>query len=86
MEMKDPNAVKQASVLIDAYQGKFHDMQYTIHPADIGGEAQGKSSNISWAARQALEKHRNLPTKTETIFTVMDGKTRHELFALANCG
>jgi hypothetical protein len=44
-------------------------VECTLHPRDIPGKAQGKSSNLSWAA-----KYRNEIFKRNVMITVLDGK------------
>jgi cellulose synthase/poly-beta-1,6-N-acetylglucosamine synthase-like glycosyltransferase len=38
------------------YDGKFFKFLATVHPKDLPGEIPGKSSNQSWAAKEAKEK------------------------------
>lgn len=73
MEEKDPSAAQVASSLINTFRKKFLNIQHAVHPTGLPGEAQGKSSNISWAARKASEKYRVNPKRTDTILTVVDG-------------
>lgn len=75
MEEKDPNAVPVATALLARYAGRFRDIVYTVHPADLAGEAPGKSSNVSWAAKHAMERFSNSPMRQNTILTVMDADT-----------
>ena len=72
MEERDPNAVKVAQSLIQLFIGKFRDIQYTMHPAEIPGEAPGKSSNVSWAAKAIEQKYIKRPEWSDVLITVMD--------------
>lgn len=74
MEERDANAAKVARLLISAFQKKFYGIQFTLHPGGIHGEAPGKSSNISWAARKVGEKFADAKRKSRVMITVMDGK------------
>ena len=74
MEQRDPQAVPFAQTLVELFKDRFRDIQYTLHPADMPGEAAGKSSNISWAAREAIFKHKSSPNWKDTLMTVMDSK------------
>ncbi|KAI7084879.1 hypothetical protein KC356_g6386 [Hortaea werneckii] len=74
MEEKEENSSLKASALIQSFQRAFYRMSYTVHPQNIPGEAQGKSSNESWAARHACKEyardvHRNV------VITTMDADT-----------
>lgn len=75
MEDKDPDAVSVAKEMVDRYDQKFASIQYTLHPAGIPGEAPGKSSNISWCARQIMEQYADSPHKASIVLTVMDADT-----------
>lgn len=74
MEERDPNGVTVARNLIQLFAGKFRDMQYTVHPAGLPGEAPGKSSNVSWAAKQIQRKYLHDPNWMSVLVTVMDSK------------
>ncbi|KAB8356635.1 hypothetical protein FH972_024212 [Carpinus fangiana] len=75
MEEKDPNGVSVANDLLPRYAGRFKDIMYTVHPGDIPGEAPGKSSNISWAAKHAVQRFAGHPSRQNIILTVMDADT-----------
>ncbi|OCT46515.1 sphingomyelinase family [Cladophialophora carrionii] len=75
MEERDPKGSKVAQSLITLFSGKFRDMQYTVHPAGLPGEAPGKSSNVSWAAKQIERKYLNNPNWSSVLVTVMDSDT-----------
>ena len=74
MEERDPNGAATATKLISMFSNRFRDMQYTIHPSGILGEAPGKSSNIGWAAQRFLEKYNDRPNWEHVLLTVMDSK------------
>lgn len=73
MEEKEDKAAFKAQNLIDSFNHLFHKMSYTIHPANIPGEAQGKSSNESWAGKQASKDYADPAVKPNIILTTMDG-------------
>lgn len=73
MEQKEEKSATKAITLISSFQKSFYRMSYTIHPAGIPGEAQGKSSNESWAAKQACRDYTEEVIKQNIIMTVMDG-------------
>lgn len=74
MEEKEEKSAFKAASLCTTFERSFFRMSYTVHPANIPGEAQGKSSNESWAAKQAVRDYPDDVQKRNTIFTVMDGK------------
>lgn len=73
MEQKQTDALSQASQLIETFRGRFRRIRHTLHPQGLFGEAQGKSSNVSWAAREAEQDYAKDPSKNDIILTVMDG-------------
>ena len=54
MEQAEDGARAKAMVLINEYSNKFRSVDFTIHPKGIEGEAQGKSSNLCWAAKYVV--------------------------------
>ena len=74
MEEKEEKSAFKAASLCTTFERSFFRMSYTVHPANIPGEAQGKSSNEAWAAKQAMRDYPDDAQKRNTIFTVMDGK------------
>lgn len=74
MEQRDPNAVAVATSLSHLFKHKFRDLQFTLHPSDIEGEAPGKSSNVSWAAKAVERKYVNSTSWTDVLITVMDSE------------
>lgn len=74
MEARDPNASSVAEMLLVTFKNHFRHIQYTMHPEDLAGEAPGKSSNISWAAKEVQRKYYSSPAWKDVILTVMDSK------------
>ncbi len=75
MEEKDPDAQKTAFTLMNAFPKAFRSIYFTVHPAGVNGESQGKSSNISWAARQASSNYREEKARRNCVITIMDGQS-----------
>ncbi|EME80830.1 uncharacterized protein MYCFIDRAFT_20982, partial [Pseudocercospora fijiensis CIRAD86] len=75
MEQKEENSASKAMHLIKMFDKSFVRMSYTVHPSNIPGEAQGKSSNEAWAVKQAMKDYADDAVKQNTIFTVMDADT-----------
>ncbi|KAK4614109.1 hypothetical protein CLAFUW4_08867 [Fulvia fulva] len=75
MEEKEEKSAFKAASLCRTFERAFYRMSYTVHPAGIPGEAQGKSSNEAWAAKQAMRDYPDDVQKRNTIFTVMDADT-----------
>ena len=73
MEQKEEKSDVKAQTLINTFNTTFYKMSYTIHPQGIPGEAQGKSSNESWAARQACKDYPDEAIKQDVVITTMDG-------------
>lgn len=74
MEERENESRVKANTLQNLYRQDFHRIQFTIHP-QIVGEAPGKSSNQSWAAKQIIEDYVDVPPKErrEVLVTTMDG-------------
>ncbi len=53
MEAREQGSGQKARQLEAEFQGSFHRIFSTFHPADIAGEVAGKSANENWAARIA---------------------------------
>ena len=53
MEAADAEAPERYEVLKREFEHSFLAMVRTVHPCDIPGEVRGKSSNESWAAKEA---------------------------------
>lgn len=74
MEEKEENSASKAASLCKTFEKSFYRISYTVHPSNISGEAQGKSSNEAWAAQQAIRDYTDDLAKRNTIMTVMDGE------------
>ena len=72
MEERDPNAVSVAERLISSLMHRFRDIQFTLHPEGLVGEAPGKNSNIAWAAKHAHKKYYGSENWKDVLLTVMD--------------
>ena len=75
MEARDPNASAVANQLLSLFKTRFRDMQHTVHPEGLAGEAPGKSSNISWAAKEVQRKYYGSPNFKDILLTVMDSRS-----------
>ena len=80
MEQREVDSGAKASALVASFASSFYRMSYTIHPFDIPGEAAGKSSNESWAAKQAFKDYQD-DTKSNVVMTIMDGKHEQRILA-----
>lgn len=74
MEERDTTGVTMATKLINAFGDRFMNMQYTVHPAGIPGEAPGKSSNVSWAEKEVEKVYMGRPEWKNVLVTVMDSR------------
>ena len=74
MEQGESGSKEKAAVLIKEYDARFRSIECTLHPRDIPGEAQGKSSNLSWAAKYINAKYPNEIFKRNVMITALDGK------------
>jgi hypothetical protein len=74
MEEKEEKSAFKAAGLCRTFADSFMKISYTVHPAGIPGEAQGKSSNEAWAAQQIMKDYNNDPRKQDMIVTTMDGQ------------
>lgn len=74
MEEKEDKSAFKAQNLITTFSQSFYKMSYTVHPSNIPGEAQGKSSNESWAGTQACRDYPDAALKPNIIMTTMDGQ------------
>jgi len=72
MEQGEAGCEAKAAILINEYTKYFRSIEFTTHPRDIPGEAQGKSSNLSWAARYINGKYSDEVLKRNVIVTVLD--------------
>jgi hypothetical protein len=74
MEQGESGCDAKAVLLINEYTKRFRSIEYTVHPRDIVGEAQGKSSNLCWAAKYVNGKYSDQILKRNVIVTVIDCK------------
>lgn len=72
MEERDPTAQRTSEYLLNAFEGVFHSIQCTLHPSDISGEVAGKSSNVSWAAKELTRRYVDSLARDDCVITVMD--------------
>jgi hypothetical protein len=75
MEQKEAHSGEKAKLLIAAFDACFFDVRATFHPSGLPGEIAGKSSNVSFAAREVFRRHVGESEKASTIITVIDCKT-----------
>lgn len=75
MEARDPDGESTAKHLQTTFAGRFLDLRYTVHPGDIPGESPGKSSNVSWAAKDVERRYQNNLAWRDVLVTVMDSKS-----------
>lgn len=73
MEEKEEKSAVKAAGICRTFESSFYRMSYTVHPSNIPGEAQGKSSNEAWAAKQIMKDYTDEIVKQNTIITTMDG-------------
>jgi hypothetical protein len=83
MEEKEEKSAFKAASLISSFDRMFYKMSYTVHPSGIPGEAQGKSSNESWAAKQACKDYPEQNLKENIIITTMDGRFLGEMWQIS---
>ncbi|KAN0099806.1 hypothetical protein V8E51_013581 [Hyaloscypha variabilis] len=57
VEDVEAGAAAKARLLINDFSKLFRVIEFTLHPRGIAGEAQGKSSNLCWAARYINGKY-----------------------------
>ena len=72
MEQREANAESKALGLVQEFAKKFRSIDFTLHPADIAGEAAGKGSNVAWAARKLSAKY-SMGVRKDVIVTGIDG-------------
>lgn len=77
MEAREAGAGDKAKQLSEEYGHRFAQVVWSEHPADIPGEAAGKSSNVSWAAR-CLAAATSSEDRGRQIFTVIDADTHFQ--------
>ena len=74
MEERESEAVAMAETLISRWARCFLRIDFTLHPVGIPGEAPGKSSNESWAAKQIVRDFGAHGEAERVIVTIMDGR------------
>lgn len=74
MEEKEENVAFKAASICQTFGDSFLRCSFTVHPANIPGEAQGKSSNESWAAKQIMKDFPDEHMRRDLIITTMDGE------------
>ncbi|KAF8850222.1 hypothetical protein BDZ45DRAFT_751934 [Acephala macrosclerotiorum] len=86
MEQGEAGCEAKAAILIKEYTNQFRSVEFTTHPRDIPGEAQGKSSNLAWAARYINGKYSDEILKRNVIITVLDSDSHlsSKYFTLIN--
>lgn len=72
MELREAGGESKALSLIQQFIKRFRSIDYTLHPGDIPGEAAGKGSNMSWAARK-LSLNYPMSVRRNVIVTGIDG-------------
>lgn len=75
MEMKEKGSDTKAASLITSFQHNFAAIRATFHPSNLAGEIAGKSSNVSYAAREIFWSHQMNEKKVDVIVTVIDCKS-----------
>ncbi|KAK5990889.1 hypothetical protein PT974_09164 [Cladobotryum mycophilum] len=82
MEARETDSESKASTLVKEFATTFRSIGYTLHPANIPGEAAGKGSNVAWAARQFSSRY-SLAERSNVVFTNMDSDSHlsHRYFA-----
>ncbi|KAJ3072931.1 hypothetical protein HK102_006142, partial [Quaeritorhiza haematococci] len=73
MEESEQGCEAKALTLKNEFDGMFREVIYTIHPANVPGEARGKGSNENYAVRQACAAliRKSIPMK-QMIVTISD--------------
>lgn len=87
MEQAEARCKAKAAVLVKQFKEQFRDIVVTVHPSGIPGEAQGKSSNLCWAAGYLKGKYELEKPRRSVVVTVIDGKNliRNSLGTAENC-
>jgi len=80
MEEGEVGSSEKARSLCNQFGHRFRSVQYTVHPRGIEGEAQGKSSNLAWAANEILKIHstkkRRRTVIRNTVVTIIDADSQ----------
>jgi hypothetical protein len=90
MEAREAGASQKATQLMAEFRSSFKDIGYTLHPGGLHGEAAGKSSNLSWAVRQAyneLKEEGDEERIDKIVVTVIDSDTAlaGDYFSAVSC-
>jgi hypothetical protein len=80
MEQGEKGCEEKAEKLINIFGRHFFQINYTVHPSGIAGEARGKSSNVAWAAAEYASKWLVSDEARCELITVMDGKSSSKRF------
>ncbi|RMZ86575.1 hypothetical protein DV736_g6198, partial [Chaetothyriales sp. CBS 134916] len=72
MEERDSSARSISSQMKILYTGRFMNITVTFHPAGLPGETAGKSSNVSWAAREVIRSYSEESVQKDVLVTIMD--------------
>ncbi|RFU30120.1 hypothetical protein B7463_g6226, partial [Scytalidium lignicola] len=71
MELGEVDSAAKGALLMKEFADYFRTIDCTLHPRGIPGEAQGKSSNLRWAAKYASSRYHD-EIKRNVIVTVVD--------------
>ena len=75
MERDEYDGVNKAQTLINLFAGRFRRITYTRHPSGVAGEIKGRSSIVSWAAKEVMRYHQSSSIWSAAVLvTVVDGK------------
>lgn len=74
MEQQETGSDTKAASLISLFQNEFRAVRATFHPRNLPGEIAGKSSNVSFAAREIFSVHRSDPGILDVVITVIDSE------------
>lgn len=74
VEEKEENVAFKAASICRTFEHSFLRCSYTVHPENIPGEAQGKSSNEAWAGKQIMKDFPDEHVRKNVIVTTMDGE------------
>lgn len=82
MEASEPQHRSKSESLKEYFKDSFLDFIITNHPDDLPGEARGKGSNISYAARKgSAEIIASGIDKNRLVITIADSDSHiHELY------
>jgi hypothetical protein len=73
MEQKEAASTSKAAMLSSSHEKSFLAIHSTFHPSGTPGEIAGKSANVAYAARKAMERYGVFGKCDHLVFTVMDG-------------